>query len=640
MAEACEAGGGKARIIRDQDDRIVFWDSAASFLYGYTSSEAIGTVTTELLRTVFPAPVEEIKKELCETGRWEGVLVHLHRDGTPIAVYSKWSCDHECRNIFEVDTRRGKRPPQVLTRIRAYENIFPKVAGADSFGEVVIMLNHKHVITFWNRKAELYYGWRQLEVLGKNVDVVLHSVFPVSRDAALNELGETGEWNGVLQQTTKDGRVVHVLSNWIAQSIGDISFVLEINTDVTMLKREMRYKALFQQHADRAKNLEMIGTVAFNLAHEWNNVLTAISGMASLANEQKSPDVMGRSLEEIERISTNAATLGRSLLSYGRTRRSSPARSRVDLCAFLANIRGILRCIMGRGCEVSVLCEPGPALCCIVDSGELERAFLNLVLNSRDARATRVDIRAGPFTATPQFVAEHPDCVVTPGMQCVRCDVADNGAGIPEHYLAHVFDPLFTTKTAGTGLGLCMVKTVVEAFAGVVDVASKPGQGATFSIVLPVAPGSAASEHEARSPHAVAAPAAHEPAKRSGRVLLVEDDPLVRKVSTALVQRLGYTVAAASSGAEALALVAGDDQGFDVLFTDMYLQDYKGTELVQAVLEEDRRRPRRRSGAMAVMMCSGAPVSGVRDLLPKPFNLDTLSRVLDNAVAHAREPEE
>ncbi len=389
---------------------------------------------------------------------------------------------------------------------------------------------------------------------------------------------------------------------------GEVAGCFELTFDNTQHLRA-------QELVIRAQKMEALGQLTGGLAHDFNNLLTVVIGNLSLLVEQR------RDIPETQELAEPAlmaarrgAELIRRLLSFAR---QQPLKAvAVDADQALADVARMVRGSMPETLQIEAQCGVQP-LWTWVDPSELETALLNLLINARDATAG-----TGKVTLHVEEEVLLPDAAgarqLAPG-RYVRIDVTDTGCGMDEATLSRLFEPFFTTKPAGagTGLGLAMVYGFVHQSGGAIDVQSKPGHGATFSLWLPAT-------------HVPAEPAAEPPpqacrAADQGLALLVEDDPAVRRVVRRSLLDLGYAVLEAENGVEAREILASTPD-IALLLTDVVMPGgVDGRDLA--------RDARDVHGIARVLLMSGhAPARaepGGLPLLLKPFSPRQLAAALN-----------
>ena len=433
---------------------------------------------------------------------------------------------------------------------------------------------------------------------------------------AVDRLGE-GEESAVREvgAARRDGRPLRVRHS--ARRLSSRGFVLGIVEDVT----EASHLA---EHLQRARRMEAVGTLASGIAHDFNNLLGGVLGYAALIREIPGLDpAVARSALSIEQAAERGADLTRRLL--GLARDTPQDEIAVSVAPVLADCARIARETFDRRIEVAVEAEADlPAV--RGRATDLHQAVINLCINARDSmpEGGRLRLRAARDREGPRAAGGRARAG-----EWVRIEVEDEGEGMDEATAARIFEPFFTTKARGkgTGLGLYMVYITVQAHGGMVDVESAPGRGTRFILHLPAAaPSTAAAEP---------LPAAAPPARaRPARILLVEDEAMIRDLSEGVLRRAGHSVTTAADGDRALALAGPADVPFDLVVLDLVLPGRSGSEVYRFLRE--------RQPALPVLLCSGNPEddmvdpsmrAGVAGILRKPYRPAELERAVARALA-------
>ncbi|MEO6096728.1 MAG: ATP-binding protein [Fibrobacteria bacterium] len=340
-------------------------------------------------------------------------------------------------------------------------------------------------------------------------------------------------------------------------------FVIERN----LAEETLRHTEAQLQHSQK---MDAVGKLAGGIAHEFNNLLTAINGYTELlAALPEGAEERVLYISEVRKAGERATVLTRQLLAFGRKQMLAPKS--IDVNEVVEGIKRMLRQVIGENIDLEFKPEPSP--CRIkADPGQLEQVILNLAINARDAMPG-----GGKLTLRTERLG-FPGVEAAPEGHYVMLEVADNGIGMDAHTQNRIFEPFFTTKDEGkgTGLGLSMVDGIIRQSGGFIQVESKPGEGASFRIYMPYLKDVGASDSKP-----VTAPVAT-PKKEKGTLMVVEDEPAVRKlIYHALVGR-GYRILQASSGEEALAKLESEPD-IDLLLTDVVMPGMNGRDLAERV---------------------------------------------------------
>jgi PAS domain S-box-containing protein len=496
----------------------------------------------------------------------------------------------------------------------------------------VVILDRGGRIVVCNECLLALTGWTRAELVGRS----WFEVFPLSErrtDRAMERFrraADTGRIPARLESPLVTRAGVRRLMVWnitvLRDASGEFAGVAGIGEDIT------EHKALEAQ-LRQAQKMEVVGQLAGGVAHDFNNILTAVTLNVELLRELALPREAQQPVEEIQGMARRAAALTQQLLMFAR--RQAIQVSTVELNAALTNLLKMVRRLLGE--QVSLHFVPGAQpLLVEADPGMLDQAVLNLCINARDAMPA-----GGTLTLATEAVeldaaaaAVMPDA--RPGKFCCLV-VKDTGVGMPPDVLQHLFEPFFTTKEVGkgTGLGLASLHGIVHQHQGWVTVASVVGEGTTFRIFLPASP--KMERAASASAHAAAPmPGGHE------TILLVEDEGVVRKMTTVVLERLGYRVIAAVDGREARRRWEEHAGQIDLLFADMVMPG--GVSGLQ--LGEELRQQRR---GLKILLMSGYSSEIIRGeslaeagivFLPKPFSAAALAqavrRCCDDARADAR----
>ncbi len=494
---------------------------------------------------------------------------------------------------------------QSLNRLAASEQRYRALM--EEATDAILVLDLEQRILEANRAALRLLGQARQELAGRLFE---DFVAPEEREEA-RQRGEALTRESSLRVPLRhllraDGSRVPVELSASLVHIGDTATILLILRDIS---ERRRLEAQFQQ----AQKMESVGRLAGGVAHDFNNLLTLILGYGNLLLQSLADrPAQSRQVAEIVRAGESAAALTRQLLALSRRQVLVPRV--IDVNALVRQIEQMLRRLIGE--DIELVTDLEPRLGRIrADAGQVEQVLMNLVVNARDAMpgggrltiSTRNDSPAPPPSPSAQAAA-------APARVLLR--VADTGSGIDTTVMAHLFEPFFTTKEEGkgTGLGLATVYGIVHQSGGQVEVESRPGEGASFSVYLPCTD----------QPLTPEAAAADTPGRGSETVLVAEDEPAIRALAREILEERGYVVLEAGNAAEALQVAERHAGAIHLLLTDVIMPGQSGVELAAALLG---RRPGLRvvymSGYADRVVQTDAP--GVA-FVQKPFDPALLAR--------------
>jgi two-component system cell cycle sensor histidine kinase/response regulator CckA len=615
-------------VIEPATGRILDVNAQACRAHGYTRDEYLGLTIVDLSPQVPPARWTAIAADVEREGSIVLQDVHRRKDGSifPVEVTSSFvrlDRDYLVAVVRDVTARRAAE--DALRRSR--EHLDALIRTID--GVVWESDAGSRRFTFVSPQAQRLLGYpaeRWLEDEGFWVEhlhpddrghVVAERARAVEerRDHELEyrviAAGGGTVWLRDLVSVVREGERVVALRG--------------IMVDVTERRR-------LEEQLGQSQKMEAIGQLAGGVAHDFNNILTAIIMEAELARESyEEREVVDAGLEQIRTSAERAATLTRRLLVMSRRQVLAPTTLVLDTVVRAA--ADMLRRLIGE--DISLTLElASEARTLHADAGMLDQIILNLAVNARDAmpRGGRIHIATGTLESTGRPAHADPDAAPGP---YVWLSLSDSGCGIPPELRAKVFEPFFTTKAPGrgTGLGLATVYGVVKQHRGWIELDSEVGRGTTFSVYLPCTEGRAVAEPGP----------AHVTSGGHETILLVEDEPAVRRATRAVLVRRGYAVLEASDGAQALELLRGAAPGtISLVLTDMVLPGgLSGAQLASLARAWDP--------AVRFVFASGySPVSESHDLvvepgtrfLQKPFAPETLLEavrsVLDDTSSVAR----
>jgi len=616
---------GDGVISTDCDGRITFLNRVACELTGWTQSEAIG----QPIETVFVvrdeesgAAVEAPTTTAMRARRVVGLDSHtvlLTKSGSRIPVGDSGAPVFDAAGemvgavIVFHDTSALRAKDAELRRLKRM---------IDLSQDAIIVTDAERRIVTWNLGAREMYGWEAAEVSGKVVHELLGTA-PAEVEKKEQSLRDDGWWEGELIHTHKDGRMIRCESRQVIllDAENDLQGMLEINRDVTERRR-------IEEKLRETAKLESLGVLAGGIAHDFNNLLTAVLGNATiLLDDAPLGSPTWSFAKGICEAAERAAKLSHQMLAY--SGRGHFVVQSVDLSEAVRENAELLQSSVPKWVQlVFDLASDLPPI--DADNGQLQQVLMNLVVNGAEA----IGAAGGKVTvSTRSQVVDHayPRTLlhyehVRPGVYAVL-EVSDTGCGMDEQTISRVFDPFFTTKFIGRGLGLSAVQGIVRGHRGAIQIESRPGEGATFTVLFPA--GAAAAQPMPDVPYQAANPS-------GGTILVVDDEEVVRLNAEHTLRRLGYDVVTASDGAQGVEVLRSLNDKIRLVLLDLSMPVMGG----EAALREIRKiRPE-----VPVLLSSGfGPAEAMRrfgrqeatGFLQKPYTGRTLAVRVRAAIGRA-----
>ena len=582
-------------ILCGLDGKVLFWGQGLRSLFGWSAEEAVGQIADELLATKFPAPRSEITAEMLRAGEWQGELVHRHRDGHWLDVATHWALHRDNRGkpvsvlMVSLDVTAAKRAQSLLVEREARLRSILETAP-----DAIITIDALGVVQSFSSAAERLFGYSPGEVIGRNISTLMPSPYREQHDGYLIRYLRTEEKRIIgigreVKAQHKDGTIFP-----IDLAVGEVK--LEGTRLFTGLIRDLTARNKLEEDLRQAQKMEAIGQLTGGLAHDFNNLLTVISGNLEMLEGRVDELEQRELIKEARGAADLGAQLSSRLLAFGRRQPLAPKPT--DLNALVRGISNLLRRTLGEQIQLETRLAAN-LQATIVDPGQVENALLNLTVNARDAmpEGGRLIIETGCAEIDADYVEVHSDALVGP---YITLSVTDTGVGMPPEVRRRAFEPFFTTKgpRAGTGLGLSMVHGFVKQSGGHVQLYSEVELGTTVRLYLPIGEAEAAAPERRQTVPST-------PLNTGGTILVVEDDPRVRRVSLRRLREMGYAVIEADSGPAALKVLDRGDK-IDLLFTDVIMAG--GMTGIDLAREAGRRRP-----GLKVLFTSGYAEPGVVD---------------------------
>jgi PAS domain S-box-containing protein len=550
-------------IVHGFDAPITRWSSGSERLYGWTRQEAVGRIVSEMLATEYPEPADSIRHSLRTRGTWRGEMIHHHKRGHAVPISSQMSC-------MAIGSPSNLVIVQLNTEISALKDAQVDLASREAhlrsiletLPESMVVIDEAGLITSFSAASERLFGYSADEVRGRNVRMLMPSPHREAHDSYINHYLETGErriigYGRVVTGLRKDGSIFPM-----ELAIGEA--ITEGRRIFTGFIRDLTSRQKIEEELRQAQKMEAVGQLTGGVAHDFNNLLTVIGGNLEMLEARLTDPRQVELVREAQAAADDGAKLTGQLLAFGRRQPLNPKLT--DVGRLVSSFADLMRRSIGESVELKTIVAEDECKV-LVDGSQLQNALLNLALNARDAmpRGGMLTIEISGVRLDLDYAQMYPEVRIG---DYVLIAVTDTGVGMTEEVKLHAFEPFFTTKEvgAGSGLGLSMVYGFVKQSGGHVQIYSEPGHGTSVRIFLPVV-----QEIGDDAGGAMASPAKGEPVLRGHeKILVVEDDPRVRRVTVARLNDAGYEVIEAGSGPEALALLDAHPE-IRLLFTDIVM---------------------------------------------------------------------
>jgi two-component system, cell cycle sensor histidine kinase and response regulator CckA len=595
--------------VRLPDNPIIYCNPAFERITGYEAGGVLGRNCRFLQgQETDRAVVERIRVAIKRGRPVKETLLNYRKDGTPF-----WN-ELTLSPIYDADGRLSHYvgvQTDVTVQRRTSDAARFQAHLLDIVEQAVIATDLSGMITYWNRYAEVLYGWSAVEVIGANIqDITVPQSAQADGAAIIEQLRAGLRWSGEFTVRRRDGTTFPalVIDYPISDESGELVGLVGVSVDLSDRKR-------LEAQLLHAQRMESVGRLAGGVAHDFNNLLTAIVGCTELVESALAPGHPAlEDLRTLQNVAERAGHLTRQLLAFARKQMMEP----VILCPsdLVAGLSPIFRRLVSEEIELVILpnSEAGVVR---ADPVQIEQVLVNLVVNARDAmpHGGKLTIETADISFEPIHSDRHIDARAG---DYVLISVSDTGVGMSAEVQAHAFDPFFTTKEIGkgTGLGLSTCYGIVKQHGGHLWLYSEEGHGTTFKIYLPRVHG-VPSDLVRRD--LAALPVGTE------SVLLVEDEETLRRIAARTLRSQGYTVLEASNGLEALAVARA--VRVDLLVTDVVMPQMRGDLLSEQVAA---RYPHIKtlfmSGYTDSMLHSQGWAEGHAAFLQKPFSPTALAR--------------
>ncbi|MCE1204828.1 MAG: PAS domain S-box protein [Holophagaceae bacterium] len=601
-------------LTRVVDDTFVHVSEGFTRITGWSASEALGRQSRDLVLWADEQEARRLQETIGQQGECTGLEATFRRkDGRTFTGMISARVLHLEGRELQVTILRD------ITVRKERELSLRKASRVMEQSPLVVMITDlKGDLEYVNPAFTTATGYQPDEVLGRNPRFLKSGeTLPATYQRLWRTLTSGGTWEGEFCNRRKDGS--HYWERGrispIYDDSGQITHYVAVKEDITAVREMELERRNLDRQSQVNQRIEAVGQLAGGVAHDINNMLSIMLAHIDLLSGQvpDTPSVQKR-LKDMEEAALRSAEIVRSLLTFARQQVTEPKI--LDLNAHLEGLRRTLAPLLG---EDQVL-KPrlDPALWRVkVDPAQWDQVVMNLVLNARDAmpRGGEIALDTCNLDLDDAFAAAHPEA--TPGPH-VCLSVGDQGEGMTTDQMARIFEPFYTTKPLGkgTGLGLSTVYGIVKQAGGFLTVYSEPGVGSTFKVYLPAA--------EGERPAAVA-PLSEEAPPASGRILVVEDNELLRACIQDVVSRLGYETQTVDCPEQALALLGDPSLELDLLLTDVIMPGMSGKELRDRALVLRPGLPvLYMSGYTADIIARKGVLEAGTDFLQKPFTREAI----------------
>ncbi|WP_305825303.1 hybrid sensor histidine kinase/response regulator [Massilia brevitalea] len=609
----------------DTDGHVSSWNSGARRFKGYEASQILGEHFSRFYTPEDQAsglPARALATALAE-GKYEAEGWRVRQDGTRFwasVIIDPIYDEHGALLGYGKITRDITEQKMARDALRASEERFRLlVQGVSDYA--IYMLSPEGVVSNWNMGAQRIKGYSEQEIVGQHFSRFYTELDRASGlpARALGTAMREGRYEAEGWRQRKDGTCfwAHVIIDAIHDESGELIGFAKVTRDLTEKKAAADALAEANAALFQSQKMESIGQLTGGIAHDFNNLLSVLSsglevltlrgsmsgGMAGGVADVKTLDSMRRAIDR-------GATLTQQLLAFARQQPLQPETHSVN--RLVSGFESVLRRAVSAAIDFEVYLEP-EIRAAVIDSARFESALLNMVVNARDAMPDggRICIATANVELKEREVNG-----LAPGSY-VKVTVSDTGTGMSPETAQRAFEPFYTTKEVGkgTGLGLSQVYGFIKQSGGEVKIRTAPGEGTAIVIYLPATPGQDA------------------PAQQdcTEMVLIVEDEPDLMDVASALYISMGYEVLTASGAQEALALLAS--RRIDILFTDVIMPNgMNGVELATHAREQ--------YPDMKIILASGYPLPALKAehnnlnefaFVNKPYRLSDLARALRSA---------
>jgi len=533
----------------------------------------------------------------------EGNVAVQTEDGTPAIMIA----------VLRDITRRKKRDAQ-MARL---------AASVEHAQDAIIISDLDSRMEYVNPAFENMTGYPAAEALGRYSKIMRSGEHPISFYVDMLETVQRGKvWRGEMSIRRKDGRLCQVERSVAPVFDANGHMLCQVN-----IQRDISEHRLLEEKLRQSQKMEALGTLVGGVAHEFNNTLAGMTGNLFLAKSMSAGNPqLETKLDTIEKLAFRGSEMIGQLLAFAR---KSPTRMKsFDLSAFFKESFKLHQVTIPESIRIETRFS-NASMPVMGDANLLQQMLMNLLNNARDALSGQSEPH---IRLSLEVCTAHADVLptITPGQSVAAAHlcIEDNGCGIEAQHIEQIFEPFFTTKDVGkgTGLGLAMVYGTVQQHGGNILVSSRPGEGTSMDVYLPL-----------HTDGKIAAESTGNTSVKHGKgelILLADDEPALREATQQILQSLGYRVMAAENGRQALDIYIRHSQEIALLLLDVVMPDMGGVELIRNI--------RAAGGRKEIILMTGynpnevVPESDFFDIpvLSKPMDFTHMSTLI-HALLHA-----
>ena len=534
--------------------------------------------------------------------------------------------------VVILKTQVRKKTRAIIESVNKYNLIYAhQNALLSAVPDIIMQVDTHKVYTWSNRAGFEFFGD---DVIGKDASFY----FAGEQDTydVVQPLYESSEKILYVEswQRRKDGEV-RLLAWWcnaLEDGNGTVVGTLSTARDITDQKQSAEKGLEMERKYQQTQKLASLGVLAGGIAHDFNNILNIIMGYCYIIIGDIDSGLDQKTVvKKIEAAARRASDLCRQMLTYAG--KSISVHSRINLQLMVDDMLKMLQSAFKK--NIGIECDFERDVPQIYgDNAQIQQVIINLIINASEAIGDRngvIKIALNKTTVQDgQVETDFFGTIIQPGIYA-RLQVADNGCGMDAETQKHVFEPFYTTKFTGRGLGMSAVLGIIKSHKGSLKLTSTPRIGTTFEVYFPLTAVPVVTYN--------ATPAGFSTGKNeSGTVLLVDDEEGIRIIGSALLKAMGYSVVTATNGREALEICREQGSKIDLVLLDLLMPEMGGIETYRLLREI--------TPVLPVVICSGCDIGDIQEeidgdqyaaLIQKPYNpvqlRDTLKKLLDTPEA-------